>query len=244
MVMVVVMMIVIIMMCIIYFAFTPKLNDRMPDLKFFTQDAVNFLGKLGSFTDEHILRIYVAAHGIHARSYCPDMDIMRIINPWNLFETLNNSINIDFLWRRLQQHIHGFHHQFIRPDEDKHTYHDADDRIDNKPVGIINDACPDYDTYGGKGVAQHMEKCRPDVQAVSVSMVIPFQDAGTCYVSNQTHHGYNEHLAAGDGFGVHKALISLVKYPHRNHKKGYAIKQGCQYFQAVEAIRLFFSRRL
>ena len=66
--------------CIIDFAFTPKLNHRMPNLKFFTQDAIDFFGKHGSFADEHILCIYVAAHGIHARSYCPDVDIMRIIN--------------------------------------------------------------------------------------------------------------------------------------------------------------------
>ena len=165
--------------CIIDFAFTPKLNHRMPNLKFFTQDAIDFFGKPGSFADEHILCIYVAAHGIHARSYCPDVDIMRIINTWNLFEALNNFVNIDFLRRRFQQHIHGFHHQFIRPYEDEDTYHDADDRIDNKPVGIINDTCPDYDAHGRKGVAQHMEKCSPDIQAVSVFMAIPFQDVGT-----------------------------------------------------------------
>src|SRR3989339_737207 len=92
-------MVMIIMMCVIYFAFTPKLNDRMPDLKFFTQDAIDFLGEPGSFADEHILRINVATHGVHARSYCPDVDIMRIINTWNLFEALNNSVNIDALWR-------------------------------------------------------------------------------------------------------------------------------------------------
>jgi len=51
--------------CIIYFAFTAKLNDRMPNLKFFTQDAIDFFGKPGSFADEHILCINVAAHGIH-----------------------------------------------------------------------------------------------------------------------------------------------------------------------------------
>src|SRR3972149_4450336 len=93
--MVMVMMIVIIMMCIIYFAFTPKLNYRMPNLKFFAQDAIDFFGKPGSFADEHILRINVAAHGIHARSYCPDVDIMRIINTGNLFETFNNFVNVD-----------------------------------------------------------------------------------------------------------------------------------------------------
>jgi len=86
--------------CIIDFAFTPKLDDRMSDLKFFTQDAIDFFGKPGSFADEHILRINVAAHGIHARSYCPDVDIMRIINTGNLFEALNNFVNIDFLRRR------------------------------------------------------------------------------------------------------------------------------------------------
>ena len=94
-------MVMIIMMCVIYFAFTPKLNYRMPNLKFFTQDAIDFLGEPGSFADEHILRINVAAHGIHARGYCPDVDIMRIINPRNLFETFNNFVNVDSLWRRL-----------------------------------------------------------------------------------------------------------------------------------------------
>ena len=87
--------------CIIYFAFTAKLNYRMSDLKFFTQDAIDFLGKPGSFTDEHILRINVAAHGIHTGGNCPDVDIMRIVNPRNLLEALNNFINVDSLWRRL-----------------------------------------------------------------------------------------------------------------------------------------------
>jgi len=172
-------MVMIIMICVIYFAFTPKLNYRMPNLEFFAQDAVDFFGKPGGFTDEHILCINVAAHGIHAGGNRPDMNVMRIVNPRNLFETLNNSVNIDFLRRRFQQHIHGFHHQFIRPYEDEYTYHDADDGVNNKPVGIINDACPDYDAHGGKGVAQHMEKCSPDVQAVSVFVAIPFQDVGT-----------------------------------------------------------------
>src|SRR3990170_7788305 len=143
--------------CIIDFAFTPKLNYRMPDLKIFTLDAIDFFGKPGSFADEHILCIYVAAHGIHARSYCPDVDIMRIINTGNLLEALNNFVNIDFLWCRFQQHIHGFHHQFIRPYEDEDTYHDTDDGVDDKPVGIINDTCPDYDAHGRKGVAQHVD---------------------------------------------------------------------------------------
>ncbi len=216
--------------CVIDFALAPKLNYRMTDLKFFTQDAIDFLGQFGGLADEHVFCIDVTAHGIHARSYCPDVDIMRIINTGNLFEALNNSVNIDFLWRRFQQHIHGFHHQFIRPYEDEYTYHDADDRIDNKPVGIINDTCTDYDAHGGKGVAQHMEKCRPDIQAVSMLMTIPFQDVGTCYVGNQAHQCHNKHLSAGNGLRVHKALISLIKYPHRDHKKGYAIKQRSQYF--------------
>ena len=165
--------------CIIDFAFTPKLNYRMPNLKIFTLDAIDFFGKPGSFADEHILCIYVAAHGIHARSYCPDVDIMRIINTRNLFEAFNNFVNIDFLRCRFQQHIHGFHHEFIRPYEDEDTYHDTDDGVDDKPVGIINDTCPDYDTHRGKGIAQHMEKCSPDIQAVSMFMAIPFQDVGT-----------------------------------------------------------------
>ena len=67
--------------CVVYFALAPKLNDRMSDLKFFTQDAIDFLGKPGGFTDEHILRINVAAHGIHTGGNCPDVDIMRIVNP-------------------------------------------------------------------------------------------------------------------------------------------------------------------
>ncbi len=210
----------IIMMCVIYFAFTPELNDRMSNLKFFSQNTVDFLGEFGSFADEHILCINVAAHGIHAGGNRPDMNVMRIVNPRNLFETLNNFINIDFLRRRFQQHIHGFHHQFIRPYEDEYTYHDADDRIENKPIGIINDASPDDDAHGGKGIAQHVQKGCPDIQAVSVFVTIALQDVCAGNVGNQTDKCNDKHLAAGDRFRVHKALISLVKYPRRNHKKG------------------------
>ena len=104
---------VVIVLRIIGFALTPELNDGVPDLEFFAYHVVNFLGEFRGFTDKHVLRIDMGAHGIHTRGYCPDVDIVRIINTGNLFEAFDNFININFLWSSLQQDVNRFHNQFI-----------------------------------------------------------------------------------------------------------------------------------
>lgn len=82
---------------VINFAFTSKLNYRMPNLEFFTENTVNFFGKLRSLTNHHVFRINMAAHGIHTGSNCPNMNVMSIIDAGNLFEPGDNVINTDSL---------------------------------------------------------------------------------------------------------------------------------------------------
>lgn len=159
---------------VVDFALTSKLNYRMANLKFFTKDAVNFFGKPGGFADHHIFRINMATHGIHTRGNGPDMDVVGVVNTGNLSEAGNNFFNIDPLRRCFQENVNGFHYQFIRPDQDEYADHDANDGVDNKPVGIINDNGPDDDAEGRKSVTQHMQKCCPDIQAVLMSVPTPF----------------------------------------------------------------------
>ena len=154
---------VVVVLRIIGFALTPELDDGVPYLEFFAYHAVDFLGEFRGFTDKHVLRIDMGAHGVHTRGYCPYVDIVRVINAGNLFEAFDKFVNINLLGSGLQQDVNRFHNQFVRPKEDQHADYDANDGVDDKPFGKVNNNRTENNPDRGHGVSHHVNKRRLQV---------------------------------------------------------------------------------
>ena len=167
--------------------------------------------------------LHMGRERLNVRADGPDVQVVNVAHPLHAANGIRHRRGAHPPGDPFQEDMDGAPQYSPGTPEDNDSYPHRDDRIENIPVGVVDDNPAGDDPHRGCCVPHDMEEGALHIEVI---VGVPVEDRGGEKVGNESHGGDDEHGETLHRLRSDQPAGRLVENSHRHEKDRGAIDEG------------------